>query len=165
MHLRQQQKQSIIVQPLAFGNYYLIIEVPVFRLVVQLNPVAVMDEFVYKTLCNYFHALELKGYMAYAQVKKLLVLGFYKDFAYYDYRALLSKEDYHLIERALDCLYGSSCLIPYPDYLKMGKLHLGDITELSQRVKDLENTTVLKPLPDPDNEDIPSDISIVYEDN
>jgi hypothetical protein len=61
-----------------------------------------------------------------------------------DYRALLSKEDYYLIEKALDCLYGSTCLIPYPDYLKMGKLHLGEITELANRVNALENADVLK---------------------
>ena len=124
-----------------------------------------MDNILYDALSSYYHALEQKGYMANSHAQRLMLLIFYRDFTLKDYRGLLSKDDYHLIERALDCLWGSSCLIPYPDYLKMGKLHLGDITELSQRVKDLENTTVLKPLPDPDNEDIPSDISIVYEDN
>ena len=40
---------------------------------------------------------------------------------------------------ALDCLFGSTCLIPYPDYLKMGKLHLGDMTEVSQRISQNES--------------------------
>jgi hypothetical protein len=63
---------------------------------------------------------------------------------YHDYRGLLSKADYSLIEQALNCLYGSTCLIPYPDYLKMGKLHLGEMTEMAQRIKRAEDTEVVK---------------------
>ena len=103
-----------------------------------------MDEILYNSLYNYFHALQLKGYMPYKDMMKLLVLGFYRDFVFSDYRGIITRDDYLLIERALDCLYGSTCLIPYPDYLKMGKLHLGEITELSYRVKTLEDTDVLK---------------------
>lgn len=97
-----------------------------------------MDEIVYQVLNRYFYALEKLGYISYPQMQKLLVLSFYRDFVFNDYRAILSKDDYLLIEKALDCLYGSTCLIPYPDYLKMGKLHLSEITELSERVKILE---------------------------
>ena len=103
-----------------------------------------MDEMLYDSLMRYFHTLELKGYMPYKDMMKLLVLGFYRDFVFSDYRGIITRDDYLLIERALDCLYGSTCLIPYPDYLKMGKLHLGEITELSYRVKTLEDTDVLK---------------------
>lgn len=107
-----------------------------------------MDEILYEALVKYYHALELKGYMSAVNSIKLLVLCFYRDFMFHDYRGLLSKEDYHLIERALDCIYGTSCLIPYPDYLKMGKLHLGEITELSQRIKTIEDTNVVKVIHD-----------------
>ena len=103
-----------------------------------------MDEIVYEVLVKYYHALELKGYMADPHVAKLLVLCFYRDFIAEDYRGLISKEDYRLIEKALNCLYGTSCLIPYPDYLKMGKLSLGEMTELVQRVKALEEAQVVK---------------------
>jgi len=103
-----------------------------------------MDNIIYNALSSYYHALEWMGYMSNAQAKKLLLLIFYRDFVYHDYRGLLSREDYLLIERALDCLWGSSCLIPYPDYLKMGKLHLGETTELVQRLKNIEDTEVLK---------------------
>ena len=88
-----------------------------------------MDRMIYSILDNYFNALGKLGYISYSQVEKLLILVFYRDFVYNDYEGLISKEDYHYIERALDCLYGSSCLIPYPDYLKMGKLHLGGMGE------------------------------------
>lgn len=107
-----------------------------------------MDEILYQALSKYYHALELKGYMSSSHSIKLLVMSFYRDFMFHDYRALLSKEDYRLIERALDCLYGTSCLIPYPDYLKMGKLHLGEMTEMAQRVKILEDTDVVKVIHD-----------------
>ena len=103
-----------------------------------------MDEILYSSLSSYFNVLEKTGYMSYPQMQKLLVLIFYRDFVYNDYRGKITKEDYHLIERALDCLWGSTCLIPYPDYLKMGKLHIGEVTELADRIKTLENTDVLK---------------------
>jgi len=121
-----------------------------------------MDEILYNSLSSYYHALELKGYMPDIQSQKLLVLAFYRDFCYQDYRGLISKEDYYLIEKALDCLWGSSCLIPYPDYLKMGKLHLGEMTEMAQRVKILEDTEVLKTF---DVGGDSGDITIVEEDD
>ena len=122
-----------------------------------------MDEILYKSLTQYFHALEYNIYMEDPQTRELLVLGFYKDFLYHDYRALLSKENYYLIEKALDCLFGKSCLIPYPDYLKMGKLHLGDMTEIAQRVKNLEDTKVVKMIYNSES-DTTSDILVEEED-
>jgi hypothetical protein len=79
-----------------------------------------------------------------SDAQKLLILSFYRDFVFRDYRGIITKDDYLLIERALDCLYGTTCLIPYPDYLKMSKLYLGQMTEMAQRVKTLEDTPVLK---------------------
>ena len=110
----------------------------------ETNLAAVMDEIIYNALGSYYNALEKKGYMSYANMQKLLLLIFYRDFVFHDYRGLLSREDYLLIERALDCLWGSTCLIPYPDYLKMGKLHLGETTELANRLKALEESKILK---------------------
>lgn len=122
-----------------------------------------MGDILLKALTSYLHALELKGYMNKEHSYKLLILAFYWEFMYNDYRALLNKSDYCLIEKALDCLYGTSCLIPYPDYLKMGKLHLGEMTEMAQRVKDLEDTNVVKVIHDA-GEDSSSDIIITEED-
>lgn len=124
-----------------------------------------MGNILFEALSKYYHVLEIKGYMSRAHSEKLLVMAFYWDFIYNDYRALLSKRDYCLIERALDCIYGTSCLIPYPDYLKMGKLHLGEITEMAQRVKTLEETEVVKVIHDLDsvNSDPQSDIVIMAE--
>ena len=125
-----------------------------------------MDEILYEALTKYYHALELKGYMSKSHSVKLLILCFIRDFMFNDYRAVLGKEDYCLIERALDCLYGTSCLIPYPDYLKMEKLHLGEVTELAQRVKNIEDTDVVKVFQDINGSDegTQSDIYIQVDD-
>ena len=103
-----------------------------------------MDNIVYNSITQYYTALEKTGYMPYNNVLSLLLLCFFRDFVYQDFRANISRGDYHTIEKALNCLFGSNCLIPYPDYLKMGKLHIGEITEMAQRVKTLEETDVLK---------------------
>lgn len=124
-----------------------------------------MGDILYEALTKYYHVLEVKGYMSKAHSAKLLIMAFYWDFIYNDYRALLSKREYCLIERALDCIYGTSCLIPYPDYLKMGKLHLGEMTEMAQRIKTLEETEVVKVIHDLDsvNGESQSDIVIMAE--
>ena len=109
-----------------------------------LNPVDVMDNIIYNAIVKYYTALSKVGYYKYGDVFKLLVLCFIRDFVYHDYRGVLSRADYHIIERALNCLFGSSCLIPYPDYLKMSKLHIGEMTEMAHRVTALEETEVLK---------------------
>lgn len=110
----------------------------------QLSSVDVMGETVYESLSAYYDALSKLGYMSQDKGNSLLLLSFFNEFVYNDYRGVISREDYRVIERALNCLFGSNCLIPYPDYLKMGKLHLGEVTELAYRVKKLENTEVIK---------------------
>lgn len=125
-----------------------------------------MDEIIYNALTRYYNVLEKTGYMSYPHAQKLLVLIFYRDFVYHDYRGNITEDDYLLIERALDCLYGSTCLIPYPDYLKMGKLHIGEITELARRVTTLENKEVVQVIHDLDsavNKDSSSDILVFAE--
>ena len=98
-----------------------------------------MDKVLYDSLYRYFTTLTSVGNVSYNSVNKLLVLIFYKHFIYEDYRGNISKEDYNIIERALECLYGSTCLIPYPNYLGMVNLHLGDITEMAHRIADNES--------------------------
>lgn len=117
-----------------------------------------MDNIIYNAITQYYTALSKLGYYKYGDVFSLLVLCFLRDFVYQDYRGILSKSDYNIIEKALNCLFGSNCLIPYPDYLKMGKLHIGEMTEMAHRVKTLEETEVLKAF---DGDDENSDIMIL----
>lgn len=123
-----------------------------------------MDEMILNSLNQYYTVLKKMGYYKYADVKKLLILIFYRDFVFNDYRGLLTRADYMLIEKALNCLYGTTCLIPYPDYLKMGKLKLGEITEIGQRLKNLEDTNVIKLIHDNPDGLSESDIKIYEED-
>lgn len=103
-----------------------------------------MDKIILNTLITYYDILKKRGYHSYVDAIRLLVLCFYRDFVFHDYDGILTKEDYSFIEKALNCLFGSTCLIPYPDYLKMGKLHIGETTELAQRIKAIEDADVLK---------------------
>lgn len=123
-----------------------------------------MDEILYDALTNYYHVLELTGHIANAQSYKMLILSFYRDFVFNDYKGLLSRDDYRLIDRALNCIYRTSCLISYPDYLKMGNLNLGSTSEIMQRIKALEETNVVKVIHDlDDGAESQSDITIVME--
>lgn len=128
----------------------------------ELKDVDAMDEMIYNGLTRYYNALKKLGYMSYNNAVKLLILIFYRDFVFNDYRGFLNRNDYLLIEKALNCLYGTTCLIPYPDYLKMGKLKLGEITEMAHRVKTLENTDVVKVIHDLSSveNDVQSDVII-----
>ena len=121
-----------------------------------------MDNIIFNSLTHYYTALSKLGYYKYGDVFNLLILCFINDFVYQDYRGVLSKRDYNTIEKALNCLFGSNCLIPYPDYLKMGKLHIGEMTEMAHRVKTLEETEVLKAF---DGNDENSDIMILSDDS
>lgn len=98
-----------------------------------------MDEYLYKSLEHYFSALKKVGYYKYGDVCKLLVLVFWYHLLYEDYRGYVQRDDYRLIERGLDCLYGTTCLMPYIDYMKTGNLKVGDMTELLSRMDDVEN--------------------------
>ena len=122
-----------------------------------------MDNIIYNSIYGYYQALEKLGSYSYSTVYRILLLCFYRDFVFGDYRGVLSRNDYHEIEKALNCLFGTDCLIPYPDYLKMGKLHIGETTELASRLKALEETKVLKAFDAEGTED--SDIVILSEED
>ena len=74
-----------------------------------------MEEVLYNSLSRYFGRLGQAGYVPYNSVYKLLVLSFIREIVDNDYRGYITKEDYSYIEEALDCLFGTSCLTPYPD--------------------------------------------------
>lgn len=127
-----------------------------------------MDEFVYNSYDKYFQTLGKLGHVSDSDVEKLLVLNFYYNLMYKDYRGNVSEEDYRLIDQALNCLYGTSCLIPYPEYTSMGSLNIGGIAELAQRVKNLEDTQVVMTISDAsdiENASDESDVIIISHDN
>lgn len=83
---------------------------------------------IYKSSKTYFNTLTKLGYKKQDDVNKLLVYTFIGDMLTGNMRHFITKEDYEAIEKALYCLYGSSCLIPYPQYVNSDYLfgHLTD---------------------------------------
>lgn len=115
-----------------------------------------MDEIVYNSIVRYFSTLSNLGYISYEDVNSLLFLTAIQEFIYKDFRGFINEDDYREIEKALYKVFGTSCLVPYPEYCNntdMNKLPLGDISELAHRVEvneenieEIQDTKVVKVL-------------------
>lgn len=127
---------------------------------------------VYDAITRYFGHITNTGYMRQDNVNKLLLLDAVYNLLDNDFRALVSEDDYKLINDALYCLYGSTCLIPFPDYYnnKASRImYKGSISELVHRVTVTEsklNEYGDKPIVVPngntsDNEDYAKDVEDV----
>ena len=75
-----------------------------------------MDEIVYNSIVRYFSALSNLGYVSYEDVNSLLFLTAIQEFIYKDFRGFINEDDYREIEKALYKVFGTSCLVPYPEY-------------------------------------------------
>lgn len=103
-----------------------------------------MNKVLYEALLKYFNSLFSLGYISYSSVNKLLFLIAIQELIYKDFNALITEEDYRNIDRALYCIFGTSCLVPFPEFCNnsdMNKLHLGDLIELAYRIKRNEEIT------------------------
>ena len=103
---------------------------------------AAIINYTYDALCRYFTHLCNVGYMKQSEVNKLLILTTIQRLVDCDFRGCLTKEDYNNINDALYNLYGTSCLIPYPDYFNNKHnrvMYRCSISELAHRVDRLEN--------------------------
>lgn len=100
-----------------------------------------MVNYVYEALCKYFEHLCHTGYMPGEVVDKLLILSFIQRMVECDFRGHLNEEDYNKINTALYKLYGTSCLLPYPNYFNNEYnriMYTCSISELANRVRRLE---------------------------
>ena len=68
-------------------------------------------------LDNYFKALEQFGYKKESDVDKLLALTCIEELTSGEMKIFITEEDYRAIERAVYCLLGSTCLMPYPSFV------------------------------------------------
>lgn len=110
----------------------------------SLIPVVVMDDLLYNSCLRYFTSLANYGFKSEKDVKKLLFYVFIQELVNTT-SIVISEEDYKHIENALYCMYGTTCLIPYPNYCERPMYaHLGDIAELSARMERAEETLVLQ---------------------
>lgn len=111
-----------------------------------------MDDLLYNSCLRYFTSLANFGYTSEADVKKLLFYVYIQELVNTTSIAI-PPEDYKSLENALYCMYGTTCLMPYPDYCERPMYaHLGDIAELSYRlataedeIDTLQQTRVIKP--------------------
>ena len=78
--------------------------------------VEILDN-VFSSIESYFNALSYFGYKKNSDVNKLLIYNFLSEMLTGEMRYYITEEDYRNIEKALYCLYGTSCLIPYPKYI------------------------------------------------
>ena len=75
-----------------------------------------LDNLVYTGVSNYFKALSTFGYKSYTEVDKLLVLLFIDGLLRGPLSLYIDECDYKTITNVLYCLFGSTCLIPYPEF-------------------------------------------------
>lgn len=104
-----------------------------------------MVSYLYEILCRYYDRLCNVGYVKQEEVDKILILCAIQKLVDCDFRGLVEEGDYATINNALYKLYGTSCLIPYPDYYndKTKKIMYNcSISELVHRVERLESEGV-----------------------
>lgn len=100
-----------------------------------------MVNYLYEALCKYDRRLCNVGYMKQSEVNKLLLLCAVQRLVDCDFRGLMNKADYALINKVMYSLYGTSCLLPYPDYYNNKTkriMYTCSISELAHRVSRLE---------------------------
>lgn len=73
---------------------------------------------VYKALNSYFNTISVTGYKKDIEVYKLLIFLYLETLLYDSSVGMVSEKDYNDIIKALYCIYGTSCMFPYPDYRK-----------------------------------------------
>lgn len=93
---------------------------------------------------RYFKVLESVGYTTESNTNKILLLQFLQEFLQ-DYAYYITEEDYNVIERIVQCLGQSSCLVPYREYQQISQVLTGYIYSIPIRVTqddDIRHTQV-----------------------
>lgn len=67
-----------------------------------------------RALAIYFNVLSSTGYVCYNDVNKLLLLSLIEELTSGPMLAFIDDKDYNSMNNALYCIFGTSCLIPYP---------------------------------------------------
>ena len=89
---------------------------------------------VAKSMDIYFNTLAQLGYKKQSDVDRLLVYSFFEELLTGEMRYFITESDYKLIEQALSCLYGSSCLVLYPEYINDDNLFGHLVDSLNPRI-------------------------------
>lgn len=95
---------------------------------------------LFNSLNKYFTHIHNTGYFSQRNVNKLLAFSLIEELVQ-DCQGYLDSRDYLSINKALYCLYGSTCLIPYPNYYNPNTkrtMFIGSCSQLARRVEELE---------------------------
>lgn len=99
-----------------------------------------INEVITESIQNYFYQLAIGGYKKNSSVNKLLVLQFIGELLQGDLRFYINKEDHRAIQKALYCIYGSDCMIPFPQYeIDQSMVAGGDQSVLQARLSELSD--------------------------
>lgn len=74
-----------------------------------------MDDLLYNACLRYFTSLTNSGYVSDMDVKKLLLYVYIQELVNTP-SVSISEADYKHLEGALSAMYGTTCLMPYPNY-------------------------------------------------
>ena len=103
-----------------------------------------MDELLYNACLRYFTSIANVGSRNDEDVKKLLFYVYIQELVNTT-SIVISEEDYRHIEGALYSIYGTTCLIPYPNYCEESMFaHLGNTAELSARMAKVEEKNAIQ---------------------
>lgn len=75
---------------------------------------------VERALKRYYNALAVFGYKDNCSVEKLIVLTYIDDFINGDAAKYITEEDKRVIANSLYCMFGTICLMPFPDHIVSG---------------------------------------------
>lgn len=101
---------------------------------------------VFDSMGAYFNTLTQLGYKKQSDLDKLIIYNFIEEMLTGDMRFYITESDYRSIEQALSCLYGSSCLIPYPQYINDDYLfgHIDNGGLVSTRITEDSNVRFIE---------------------
>lgn len=81
---------------------------------------------LFSAISSYFTSLSHFGYKKKSDVNNLLIYSFIEEMLTGRMREFITEDDYRYIEKALHCLYGSTCFIPYPEYVGNSEITFTD---------------------------------------
>ena len=96
-----------------------------------------LDKLAADSLERYFTVLESVGYVSDVNTNKLILLQFLQEFLW-EYQGYITEADYTKIESILQCLAGSSCLIPFKEYILVSQPSPGYIYTVPVRITQCE---------------------------
>ncbi len=76
------------------------------------------SKYCLNSLTSYFSVLSKFGYKNYNDVYKLILVLFIEEILHGNYIDFIEEKDYKVISNVLTCILGTSCLLPYPKYIK-----------------------------------------------